>query len=348
MGSFYPIFSLLIVTLLPNYSTSQTLTVEKSVATLPYLSCGVASVYDGDDNIFIFGGYDGVALYSDKILKYSISADNLTIVSQFPWGVGFGAVLAGRTNTSYFYIGGEDDRFKMRRDSSEIFEFNSETNAVAVVGYLPYPQFAPGAVKTDRNTGLIVLAGEWFEESGVNEILKFDMETFTLTTVGGLLADLMYFSTIRDPVTGNVWVFGVEQSSEKAITSDRKPSIIQPVEKYNPSTNLSEVWYLNFPQIERLVSLTSDGLSCYLIGGYAQENNNETILQFNPLTHSFTSISVLGLPKNSNSIFFTSSVYARKLNRIYVIGGYLMDFADPENIHAADEILWMDLSPLQN
>lgn len=219
MGSFYPIFSLLIVTLLPNYSTSQTLTVEKSVATLPYLSCGVASVYDGDDNIFIFGGYDGVALYSDKILKYSISADNLTIVSQFPWGVGFGAVLAGRTNTSYFYIGGEDDRFKMRRDSSEIFEFNSETNAVAVVGYLPYPQFAPGAVKTDRNTGLIVLAGEWFEESGVNEILKFDMETFTLTTVGGLLADLMYFSTIRDPVTGNVWVFGVEQSSEKAITS---------------------------------------------------------------------------------------------------------------------------------
>lgn len=84
MASFYPM--LLITLLLLNYSAGQTLTVEKSLVTLPYPAAGTASVYDGDDTIFIFGGYERSS-YSNKILKYSISTDNVTLVSQFPWGV---------------------------------------------------------------------------------------------------------------------------------------------------------------------------------------------------------------------------------------------------------------------
>lgn len=50
MASFYPILSLIIVILLSNYSAGQTLTVEKSLVTLPNVSAGTASVYDGDDD----------------------------------------------------------------------------------------------------------------------------------------------------------------------------------------------------------------------------------------------------------------------------------------------------------
>lgn len=120
--------------------------------------------------------------------------------------------------------------------------------------------------------------------------------------------------------------------------------MIQPVEKYNPSTNRSEVLYLNLPQIERLVSLTSDGLSCYLIGRF-KNTENQTIYQLNTLTHSLTSISVVGSPGDASNIFSTSSVYVRmrKLNRIYTFGGELLGSIDSL---LRDEIFWIDLSPL--
>ncbi|OXA39385.1 hypothetical protein Fcan01_25877 [Folsomia candida] len=130
----------------------------KCLAKLPNPTQAPVVVYDGDDAIYVFGGsrrnlpYPSV--YSNEILKYTISTDTIKLVAHLPLGLFLGTVTADGLG-NYFYFGG----------AYSLGDSNYYSTSFAYNQSMAY-----------------VTSGNYLQ----NGVIKFDMQTYTWSKMADL------------------------------------------------------------------------------------------------------------------------------------------------------------------
>ncbi len=146
---------------------------------LPSKSSHHAILYDGDDSIYLLGGFNATANASiDDIQLFSISSQKLTKIGTLPSPSCNGTVQWATNNKSIFYFGGG-------QDGKQVYEFDTATLISSRVAQLPVDvRFGSSFKIKDSSNTVHVLGGNLQKK----QRLEFDMESWTSTVGFGTLS----------------------------------------------------------------------------------------------------------------------------------------------------------------
>jgi hypothetical protein len=216
-----------------------------------YLS---TAVYDGNDSVYIFGGYDGSGTKAD-ILRYSLPLDKVEKVSSLGIPTLGGLALPANDGVSIYYFGGSSN-------PTHVHKFNTATNeTVRLRTDLPVPVYISGGVSSNGSS-IFLFSGHFrttqefnqtSETSQIRGDLPFQSGNNTSTTV-------RFTTAIQQKgVEDGVWLFA---------GNDPKPT--NPVLLFSPTNNTVDIPSGNSNSLPRLYEIpvsVTDGRHGYLIGG---------------------------------------------------------------------------------
>lgn len=150
---------------------SQNFTATYSSVKLPTPDYYHRAWYNGQDDIYLFGGSGGgTSENAKKILRYSLSKDSITWERSLPVSARFGS-LHSDLDGNVFYFGAEyykDDK---------ILRYSPSSNSSSVVATLPHNICGIPTIKLDD--GRVLILGQWEDEG--REIYSFDLTRCTIT-----------------------------------------------------------------------------------------------------------------------------------------------------------------------
>ncbi|OXA63368.1 uncharacterized protein LOC110863263 [Folsomia candida] len=295
---------------------SQFVAVESKVK-LPKAKHGSCAVYDGNDSIYILGGYSIDTPQSSEIYKYTISSDNIAQIGELPLPV-FEMSASIDTSGNIYTHGGMIEFIRENGtighvSLTEIYRFDPVANTTSRVADLPAPNLEMVSIPGDMPNTVYILAGHHEREA----IVLFNMTDLTVSRIANL-QKAYWFMTAVSSGDGFAFIFGNE---------DDNIAPTYPVAKVNLNTRQASYGPPTFPRLLGMPAAVWDGKFAYIIGGYGNISagyNTDTIIQFDPSTLENKVITVANFPTNGNpELFFawTSAVYVPKLHRIYIFGG---------------------------
>lgn len=289
--------------------------------TLPFANTSPATIYDGKDSIYLFGG-DRYSRDDDdsskSILRFSISSETLETVGTLPDGSTAGSLQSDSSGNIFLFGGGSG------RD--EVYKFDPTTNISSSVATLPYSLGDSISIKYGEDSNQVFILGG--RDQG-RKLGIFDMETFNYSEVSTL------------PIyVGQSTVFRVEK---EAFIFDNTHQTNNRALKFDLDTyDLRAIGPGNLPGFTGAASVWT-GQFGYVIGGFNPGNGSHGIYQFNPDSWTNKLIPVAGLEWDNGRYLREApgSVYVPRLNRIYCFGGEYS-----QRNWGRREIFVIDLNPL--
>ncbi|XP_021964903.1 uncharacterized protein LOC110860150 [Folsomia candida] len=278
---------------------------KKCDAHLPHPTQVPVVSYDGDDAIYIFGGcrwtLSGPDVYSNEILKYTISTDTIQLVAHLPFGVYLGTLTADGLG-NYFYFGGAIPGY----NSHYVIKFNSYTNQVDIVNRIPYYFHYSASFAVDQSTAY-VMAGNLFQEG----VIKFDMQTYAWEQMADLPTKFRTAVAFWDKNKQAAYVFG---QGNAAVSPPYDQVIHEPAPDYGQIYNFQiPDDYLNVPAV------SNDETDGFVVGGFKP---TESLFWFQMQSWTGKYCPVVGLPGGDDVLFSRTGIaFVPNLNRLYVFGG---------------------------
>jgi N-acetylneuraminic acid mutarotase len=131
-------------------------------------------LYDGNDSIYIMGGFYGS--YLDDILVFSISSQNITRIGSLP-SKSFGGMMEWDNFGNIFYFGGGF------YDGKQVYKFDPVTRISSEMAQLPYDVRWGASIKQNNSSNTVYILGG--REQG-KELLSFDMKSLTFSRMTNL------------------------------------------------------------------------------------------------------------------------------------------------------------------
>jgi hypothetical protein len=304
----------------------------RSDATLPTPRFATAAAYDGDDSIYIVGGYQGgYTTTIGEILRYSISTEDVQVVARFPDNQvrRSGSAVYDPNADILYYFGGADFNGNGARNYWTI-DVTQGTMTSAQLGVWAWNG---NSAVWDNATQSALLFGSQNPWDG-SQVIAFSTTSREFTNqLPWSPPDVLKFdlaSTVWDSVNRVAYIMGGSSLIEGDLKYDR-------IFKWTASNRQLELLDITLPYDIMWTSGVWDASSncAYLIGtGYFPWDGENNALRFCPSTNNITAMVVDNFPPRSEE---TSSVYVEKLNRIYIFGGWI------ENSIQSNEIVYIDL-----
>jgi len=290
-----------------------------SNAQLPTPRGGMAGVYDGEDSIYLFGGFATSSGDLADVLKYSIAADTIQRASYLDIATAGGGA-AMDSNRNIYYFGG--------RRNSNIYQYFPDNQSFIRVGSFPHENEDFGLVMPSEDTALLI--GGYYRPRDILSLNLTSLESEVIATIPK--EQMSRYSASA------VWV----EEKQAVYILDGTPTFPN-VTKFNPITNNFEILTNYFPRIlfNYYPKAIWQGRHGYVFGGISNDiPYHDNIIQFDPEDGNVNLIKVLGYPGTSASpLQLTTPIYVEKLNRVYLFGGY------HSGSHSS-EIWYIDLDPV--
>ncbi|OXA60567.1 uncharacterized protein LOC110844876 [Folsomia candida] len=295
---------------------------------LPQTLAHSVAAYDGNDTIYVFGGYNETcppSYLSDQILRYTVSTDSIEVAARFPKGLCYGAVTSDNEG-AYYFFGGYDEF----EQSLAIYKFSSISGTVSQVSFLPNGVIQTASFQSNSKTSYVFGGG-----LVATSIIKFDTETDTITDVIPMPVEYDQMLSFWDNVNQVAYIFGSRRPTPGA----------EPVMVFSPESNeittLTNFTFYEFEYPTRGV-MTTDGIYGYGVGGFFPY---DSIMQFHLQSLETKYVPVLNHPgANGTEFWGAGAAYVNSLNRIYFFGGVSYKSGGDSNFN--DKIWFIDLSPL--
>jgi len=256
-----------------------------------------SAVYDGDDTIYLIGGYN--RLHQDAVLKYTLSSGAVERVGTFVKISAGGAFLY---NGQIVYVGGKEH---LEGYSADVYSYNTQTNSFAVVSQLPL------AIRS------LILAYDATNEvaysfGGINNnaftyhdlIMRLDPATSRVEQVGRLPEGRGGGSAVFAD-DGKAYIFGgTVPINHEAFSNE--------ILRFDPAQNTVVKLGAQLPSLVYYSPAVLAKGQIYIAG-------HEQLIRFNPASEQVEELQVAGWP---NYLLAAASVYVPKLDRIYFFGGY--------------------------
>jgi len=288
-------------------------------AKLPSGRSSLSGAYDGDDTIYLMGGYGNWA-YPRDVLKYTISTDKIEHAGDLPVNSYAGNTIIDKDKRIFHIVGDQ----LLNKD---ILQFSPANQSFVKVASLPYANEYSAVLQPDPDT-VWIIGGNRQPKS----FLKWNLKTFQIQKEANLSDPYQFPSAIFVEEKGAAYIFGDGN---------------QPITKYNVSTKQFQKLPNHFPKTGAFDRAVWDGRYGYIIGGGGKRPSTDllpgnTILRFDPNTEDVTSLNLEGSPLSAEDEFSDmAAVYVGKLNRIYVFGGFTT--ADGLELVDRDWIFYIDL-----
>jgi hypothetical protein len=260
--------------------------------TLPQRCRETVAVYDGDDSIYILGGFNSIS-FLNTISKFSISNETIETVGTLEIATGAGSGIWDGSGIVYLggFTGSETDRIqrfvpgnRMVTQSGGKLPYVNDDSATIAVGWDVY--IFGGKFNADR----IVKYSKNIAQEIKNSRLPFGIKGASAVHI--LSDDLIYlFGGLGTGYLDSIVAYNIENGD----------SVVTPSSLTFPLAYSTAVY---------------DGTYAYIIGGVGSAKTG--VLQFNPLTQKVLPLNVTSFP---DQLFTPSSVYVSKLNRAYIFGG---------------------------
>ena len=229
-----------------NSAFAEYLTAVRCNEKLPTPRDGVSAVYDGDDGIYLFGGYDGS--YLREALKYSISEDKLEVAGTLPEPSYYGGSFI--SNNNIFHIAGYSP-------NAEIYQYLPELKSFATVSNLTNRSHHFSTVQIDLQT--VLLIGGWNTNTDIVRFNVSSLQTEKIADLPGNRTTDYEQSSIWVPEKEAVYIFTGHSTGNINIT------------KYFPSNNSFHVVPTKFPRLSWGSQAVYDGRYGYLFGLHSDE-----------------------------------------------------------------------------
>ncbi|OXA65047.1 hypothetical protein Fcan01_01424 [Folsomia candida] len=313
-------------TLAVNFCNGQSpLVAQLSQVKLPTRMEKTTVSYDGDDTIYIFGGFRTAPLYRSRdILEYRISTDSIRIqpAGTFPIEISSGTVTRDRFGNYYYFGGFDDDSLP----SQKIYHFSPATGQVVELGSFSNSLF--DAVGFQYNDTISYIVGR-----SPTAMVQFDLDGVQLNVGVRLPVVLMR--------TGVFW--NGNQTAYVIGSSQMETGPPHVIIKYDiPSGQAVLMGEIDFPDMNSTPATTWDSRFefAYAIGGFEQ---NDAIMRMNLGTESIEMLPVENFPGGGRTMFYNSAAaYVEKLNRIYFFGGRTLHL-DTLDGESKDDIWFIQL-----
>jgi hypothetical protein len=307
--------------------TGEGLRAEYIGTVLPGARIRIEAIYDGNDSIYLFGGYGEISGAVSDILRFDISTERIAKVGEARYDLIDGHVQMD-SNGNFLYFGSGFDGKKVLR-------FNPLLDTTEEVGQLPYHVTYGTSVST---SGTAYIFGGIVNQGG---ILSFNMETFRSEEVGSLPIN---YSSLASVQFGNkAYIFG----------SGGDTMELKSVLSVNLDTLQTETGPKDFPYIyDSRTNVVFDGTMAYIVGGYMENITGippNSLLSFDPATYQWKHEKVENLMINGDDHWLRagpSCVFIEKLNRIYMFGGGESKSDEYYYSYYRKAIGYIDLSPL--
>jgi hypothetical protein len=308
------------ISLIP-HSSSQTLQAVECSARLLSPRSATAAVYDGDETVYIFGGwyYDPeleLIPYAD-IHAYNLTSDTIEVVAQLP-------------RTSWDGVTHYDPEFGqiyiLRGDGTFLWRYDPSTHeTVAVSEWFGNAASIAGAFT--RNNKLMTFGGL----ENPTQVYEYDLSTGEQGTAGELPLKAELSVGIHLPEHNSTYIFAGELGTWDPV-----------VMRYDHSANNTLISKTRFPSWRHGDGqLVWNGKSIFILGAVVDNGaRGDGIIEYIPNSNSSGEDFVRFIPLEGLSAELLndpSAVYVEGLNRIYIFGGY-----DTQNIDR-DEIWYVHL-----
>jgi len=301
------LISLSILFILGYTATAQNLTAFLSEARLPASRFHVSALYDGDDTIYLFGGYRSG---SREVLKYSISTDSIQPAGTLP-EPSYGGVSALHPNGNIFHIVGDTN--------TKIYQYFPTNQTFREVSSLPRVNRYMAHVKPEPDT--VLLFGGYLDQQSFTQINLTSLTCESTRT--GL--------PVPRPYPAAIWV----EDQNAAYIFPSGTGANRKILKYRRSSNDFLQLATDFPLANAIVGAVWVGDYGFIVAKDWFSNRNNSILKFDPETEQVSHVPIGGdetwIENQRASI---ALVYVEKVNRVYIFGG---------NGVLSDRITYIDL-----
>ncbi|OXA46043.1 Kelch-like protein 25 [Folsomia candida] len=283
--------------------------------------------YDGADSIYIFGGarwyLSGWEVYSNEILKYTISTDSIALVAHLPKGLYLGTVTADGLG-NYFYFGGAAPNME---DSKSVYKFDSNTGQVTEVAIIRHDLQYSASFLYNSSVSYIQ-AGNLFQ----NGVIRFDHATNTWTRLTDLPTKFRTAAAFWDKNAERAYIFG----QGNAAVNPPYDHVV-----YSPGPDIGAISNLQIPDdFVQMMSATNDEREGFIVGGF---HPTDSIYWYQLPFDVGEYCPVAGLPGGGDVLFSrTGAAFVPKMRRVYVFGGgsqNLTSYLDKTH----DEIWYIDV-----
>jgi len=339
MGKYcnFALFSCILALVANNASA---LVLSKAGAELPGTVYRHTAVWDGEDTIFIAGGFQRLssARQSDGILAYSISTDSVREVGKLPWAaLGWASFLSEDDGHILFYLSADPQPGYpyYLPNFGYVYKFNPVTFEGEIIRHTASLVTGLGTTKVGPDE-VLFLGGDG----------KFGVSYFNLTTLGfRKVADLPLPDRETRAVSGTwdgndkVYIFSQGDSSSRPelnmLVYNLEDNSIVPINSTNvdilyPSSGLGR------PQ-----GVWDGSRYVYILGGGGvtgpSTNRMDAIIQFDPATELTVTYAVEFSPgTNMKGLDDAATVFVPHLKRIYLFGGLLWNNSAQRSIWYVD------------
>jgi len=323
--------AILLFLLVQSYE-SYALEAVRSRSTLPTPRFATSAVYDGNDSIFIVGGYQGgYNTTNGEIVRFNISSEDVQVTARLLDNQvrSQGAAVYDWDDDVIYYFGGTNLSNVGNRD---YFTVDLKTGNSTLTPLNIWAWNSNIAI-WDNVTKSALLFGSQNPWDG-SQIVQFFKTTSTFTDLlpwsPPQIRSFDFAVTVWDAANRTAYILGGQSFVEGELAYDR-------IFKWTEATRQLELLPTKLPhEILWTSGVWNPNDNCaYLIGtGYFEWEGGDNALTFCPTTNNVTTFSVDNFPTKSEE---TAAVYVEKLNRIYIFGGYMDD-----NIQS-NEIIYIDL-----
>jgi len=272
------------------------------VGVLPSGREDTVAAFDGDNSMYIMGGYDGMNLFHE-IYQFNLSQHGaIHEIAYFPVGITEGT-LGKDGKGAFYYIGGD-----VGGRSRDIWRMTPENMTPEVVGQLPEPNRLSCSASDGMGNIYIVGGAEGNMEVRRN-IVKYDTTLNVATVVASLPIGLYGASCAW--LDGSVYIFGGVNTN-----FTHNMDILE----YTPATGVVKSLDMQFSSNGLVFSSAlTIGRHIYIVGGLTPNSAIHHVTKFSPITMT---LDYYNVPSIEHLYAGISTIYVQASHRIYAVGGF--------------------------
>lgn len=252
----------------------------------------VSVAYDGNNSIYILGGYTEKYHIISAILQFNISTKTIAHVAELPKKICAGTALW--FENTVVHIGGTD---------KSIFKYSPSLNNVSLISELKNEAKWSASVLVNDGTGILVFGGF------VDDILFFGGNSEIKTLNKTIPYKIYGQASVSVIIEGDEWVFIFGGFINNEL-SDK-------IMKYNVKTGVTHILAKKLPIAIAHFSAIYDGLFIFIFGGKSTDHDSG-VIRFNPGNNEIISLNITNFPKDLHNF---GAVYVEKLHRAFLFGG---------------------------
>jgi len=290
-------------------------------------------VYDGNDFIYIIGGYQGAYTTAiGEIVRYNISSEEVQVVAQFPGNQArrHGSAVYDAVDDMIYYFGGSDYNGNGVRNYY-IIDVKQWTFAQNSFGVWAFNGNTAIWDNTTQSALLFGTQNPW-DSSQVMEWSKSSQQfTNLLPWNPPHVLKFDFAVTVWDTPNRTAYIIGGSSIIEGVLSYRR-------IFKWTAATQQIELLNATLPYDTLWTSGVWDPNSkCAILtgNGYFAWEEGHNALRFCPATEEVTPFVIDNFP---NQVEETAAIYVEKLKRIYVVGGF-----SEANSTISEHIVFIDL-----